>query len=113
MQGIKLGFTIMLVVAGIVAVPRISGQVCNGNLGTIQEECEEYYKPGGPTIPPSTECCNALRNVDVPCMCRLANNFQSYFSGGKVVYTLRQCGKDVPPGTTCGGYRAPPASTQV
>ncbi|TKY57342.1 pectinesterase 55 [Spatholobus suberectus] len=98
----------MLVVAGIVVrgnLPAgISAQTeCGGDFSSIITTCNAFFQKQGPEIPPSQRCCEVLKNVDVPCLCKyITPPIEAQISVEKAIYVARTCGCSVPAGIKCG-----------
>ncbi|TKY57344.1 putative pectinesterase 52 [Spatholobus suberectus] len=98
----------MLVVAGIVVLANlpagISAQTeCGGDFSSIITKCNSFVQREGPEIPPSQDCCNVVKNVDVPCLCKYVTpEIEAQISLEKTIYVARTCGCSVPEGTKCG-----------
>ncbi|XP_057440484.1 non-specific lipid transfer protein GPI-anchored 31-like [Lotus japonicus] len=105
----------MLVLASTILVlekvPGISAQlVCKGNLTAIMTQCTSFVKKEGPKIPPSSACCETLKDVDIPCLCQhIPGPIMSHISMEKALYVGKTCGAEVPSGTKCGSYIVPPS----
>nr|AFK41640.1 unknown [Lotus japonicus] len=105
----------MLVLASTILVlekvPGISAQlVCKGNLTVIVTQCANFVKKEGTKIPPSSACCETLKDVDIPCLCKhITLPIASQISMEKAVYVAKTCGVEVPSGTKCGSYIVPPS----
>ncbi|XP_057426252.1 uncharacterized protein LOC130719655 [Lotus japonicus] len=95
-------------------VPGISAQLeCKGNLTAIMTQCENFVKKKGSKIPPSSSCCETLKNVDIPCLCNYITKIEILISMEKVVYVAKTCGAEVPSGTKCGSYIVPSSPPMV
>ncbi|CAL5192980.1 unnamed protein product [Lathyrus oleraceus] len=72
-------------------------------------KCTKYIKRFGPKIPPSKQCCAAMKMVDISCFCRNPPiKFETIFSMSRFVYAATTCAcKTPPPGTKCGSYTIP------
>lgn len=100
----KIGFLtwVLFVIVGIL----ISG----GNFVSSQGQCDfqalqvcwDYVKKEGDMIPPSPECCNAIKNSDVQCICQhLPPAVCPLISMKKVAYVAEYCKKPLS-GQKCG-----------
>ncbi|KAK7371981.1 hypothetical protein VNO80_05348 [Phaseolus coccineus] len=101
-----------LVVCGIVVMmignlPLISAQTECGDVNTLFTECGRYIQPFGGRTPPSPQCCQALGNTNVTCLCQYLESYEMIFSMEKIVYVLEQCEMPLASGTQCGSYTAP------
>ncbi|GLT43178.1 hypothetical protein SLA2020_171480 [Shorea laevis] len=80
----------------------------------IHSYCSYFVLKSGPKIPPSQECCNIVKNINVPCFCKdtmpyLLPTFKwKHIDMDKMVYVARSCGLSIRPGVNCGGYTFPP-----
>ncbi|KAK6945465.1 Bifunctional inhibitor/plant lipid transfer protein/seed storage helical domain [Dillenia turbinata] len=102
----------LMVVVGMVVIFAGSYQVsaqCGGDPSTIFAKCQSFVLIPGPKIPPSADCCASIKNVDIPCICKLITPpIEKIISMEKVVYVGRTCGLNIPPGLKCGSYTVPP-----
>nr|XP_007142337.1 hypothetical protein PHAVU_008G271900g [Phaseolus vulgaris]ESW14331.1 hypothetical protein PHAVU_008G271900g [Phaseolus vulgaris] len=106
------GARTMLVVCGIVVMvmvnlPLISAQAECGDVLRVSNECGGYIQRFGGKTPPSQQCCDALGNTDVKCLCRYLGRYEMFYSMEKIVYVLNECKMPLPSGTQCGSYTAP------
>ncbi|KAF2301102.1 hypothetical protein GH714_020079 [Hevea brasiliensis] len=46
------------------------GQPCEGDLQGLITQCAMYVQKGGPRMDPSQGCCNVIKYVDIPCVCK-------------------------------------------
>ncbi|XP_010521543.1 PREDICTED: uncharacterized protein LOC104800444 [Tarenaya hassleriana] len=90
------------------AVAPASAQ-CGLSLPDLVAKCEQFVMGGGPKVPPSAECCGAVKGANVPCVCSLVTpSLEKLVNVEKVVYVARTCGLTVPAGMKCGSYTVPP-----
>ena len=76
---------------------------CGGILPNLISQCQQYVKIPGPTMDPSSECCDAVRKADVPCICaHITPEVEKMINMQKVTYVAQKCGRALPPGTKCG-----------
>lgn len=102
----------MLVVAGILVLifsnssyQVMAAQDCRNKsgLGSLVSQCSNYVKKSGPKVKPSPPCCEAVKAVDVRCVCDLVTKeVEEYIDMDKVVYVARSCGKKIKSGKKCG-----------
>ncbi|XP_058735165.1 uncharacterized protein LOC131607157 [Vicia villosa] len=72
-------------------------------------KCSKFVETPGPTIPPSPECCAAIKSFDLPCACKLfTKESEKFVSIQKTIFVARSCGLKVPPGMQCGSVKVPP-----
>ncbi|KAK7264069.1 hypothetical protein RJT34_31672 [Clitoria ternatea] len=101
---------VILVVIGLLTynTEKVSGQ-CGGNVPDIVSKCSQFVEKSGAVVPPSAECCAVLRNIDVPCICKLVTReVEKLVSIPKAIFVARSCGLNVPPGMQCGSVKVPP-----
>ncbi|XP_020223830.1 uncharacterized protein LOC109805941 [Cajanus cajan] len=109
----NLVFAIFVLIASIVAVrniPRISAQ-CGGAFSKIADSCGEYIKKGDSSkTQPSQDCCDVIKQIDLPCACKYVNStIEAMISMDKVVQVVRSCGVTIASGTHCGSYVVHPS----
>ncbi|KAI9117789.1 hypothetical protein K1719_011204 [Acacia pycnantha] len=108
-----LGLTLCVVI-GITMLCNFHGvsaqMECGGTpISELMAKCQQYIMPPGPKTQPSAECCSAIKDADMPCLCKhVTKEIEKIVSMDKVVYVCRTCGKDLPAGTQCGSYKVPP-----
>ena len=57
-------------------------------------------------VPPTDECCEMIKPIDVHCACRLVTKkVEEMLSMKNAVYGARHCGIDVPEGMQCGSNK--------
>ncbi|XP_021279266.1 protein LIM1-like [Herrania umbratica] len=101
----------ILVIAGtlVCANHGVSAQ-CQTSIPSLISQCSKYVKASGPEIPPSQGCCDVIKDVDIPCLCKLVTpEVEKLVSMKKVVFVARTCGLTVQPGMKCGSFTVPPA----
>lgn len=98
---------LMLVIGGFVVIGNLAGisaqTACGGDLSTIFSKCGRFFQKDGSEILPSQGCCNVLKNVDIPCLCKyITPEIEKQISVEKAIYVARFCGCSVPAGLKCG-----------
>ncbi|XP_027368595.1 uncharacterized protein LOC113874576 [Abrus precatorius] len=84
---------------------------CGSNLLSVLEACSQFIRKDGPKVSPSDKCCEVLKKVDIPCLCKnFPPEIEGKISMEKAVYVAQTCGCSVPKGTKCGSYTVPPAA---
>ena len=79
----------------------VSGQ-CQGRIQDLKI-CLPYVQKGGPKMKPSEACCDAIKGIDILCVCHhLPPDFGKLISIEKVVFVLQACKEPLAPGTKCG-----------
>ncbi|XP_058740053.1 uncharacterized protein LOC131612263 [Vicia villosa] len=75
----------------------------------ILPKCTKYIQRFGPKIPPTKQCCAAMKMIDISCFCHNPPfKFETIISMSRFVYAATTCGiKTPPPGTKCGSYTIP------
>ncbi|KAJ8900266.1 hypothetical protein K2173_024906 [Erythroxylum novogranatense] len=48
----------------------VLSQGCRGDLQGLATECAKYVQKQGYRVEPSRACCDVIKSVDVPCLCR-------------------------------------------
>ncbi|XP_026418200.1 protein LIM3-like [Papaver somniferum] len=106
-----LGFTVLIVVVlAATNTNGVSADGCEGDLRGLTGRCAPYVLKMGPKIRPSRGCCDVVRKVDIPCVCRqVTPEIEKLVSIKKVLYVAQFCGKNVPHGTKCGSVTTPSA----
>lgn len=66
--------------------------------------CQNYLMhPDNPKTPPSGKCCDAVRQIDVPCLCsQVDERYEKGVSMEKLVYVMNACNNPLEPGSKCG-----------
>ncbi|RDX91829.1 hypothetical protein CR513_26128, partial [Mucuna pruriens] len=73
---------------------------CGGDVSSILTSCKSFVQKKEPEIPPSKECCEMVKNVDVPCFCKYVTpEIEARFSVEKAIYVAKTCGCSLPKGT--------------
>ncbi|GMN20339.1 hypothetical protein TIFTF001_045321 [Ficus carica] len=86
----------------------VSATTCQIDVRDVVTECAKFVSKLGPEVPPSHECCEAIKPIDVQCACKLVTEkIEKLISMDKAVYVARTCGIDVPKGMKCGDYTVP------
>ncbi|KAL3684645.1 hypothetical protein R1sor_002667 [Riccia sorocarpa] len=82
---------------------------CDGTLRSLFT-CLPAVEGNDPE-PPSTDCCNAVMNVNTDCLCNaIGQGDAESFPGMNVNAALqlpKECGRVVPKGFECAGYIVP------
>ncbi|XP_050224875.1 uncharacterized protein LOC126674472 [Mercurialis annua] len=102
----------MLVILGTLILNdrKVSAQ-CEGKvpISDLISQCSKFVQKTGPKIAPSQQCCQVVKNAEIPCVCKLVTSaIEKIVSMEKVVYVARTCGVEVQPGFKCGSYTVPP-----
>lgn len=86
----------------------VSAQLeCKGGI-ELMNKCKQYVLPSGPKVPPSADCCAAVKGADIPCLCKyVTGEIEKIVSMDKGVYVCRSCGMNIPAGTKCGSMLPP------
>ncbi|XP_040991124.1 uncharacterized protein LOC121238350 [Juglans microcarpa x Juglans regia] len=109
----SLGMAILVMVATTLMRGnhiQVSAQSCGASIPILVAECSDFVGKNGPEVPPSQDCCVALRGVDFPCMCkRYAQQIENLVSMEKLVFVVQTCGLTVPHGLQCGSSTVPKA----
>ncbi|KAK9128887.1 hypothetical protein Syun_017684 [Stephania yunnanensis] len=101
------GFVVLLVGLSV-CIHKVSGQGCQGDIQGLAQQCARYVQKPGPETNPSPGCCNVIKKVDVPCVCKqLTNDIEQIISMVKVAHVVAHCGRPLAHGTKCGSYIAP------
>ncbi|XP_065864122.1 uncharacterized protein [Euphorbia lathyris] len=83
--------------------------LCATRIPSLITHSAKFVKKHGPKIPPSGDCCVAVKAVNRSCVCKYVTpKVESIISMDKVVYVARTCGLKVDSGTKCGSYTVPP-----
>ncbi|CAK7339398.1 unnamed protein product [Dovyalis caffra] len=87
------------------------GQECHGDLQGLITQCLNYVQRLGPQTDPSPQCCNAIKTVDVPCVCKyITKDIEAILDMAKVAHVTESCGLPLPHGTKCGTTPIPQCS---
>ncbi|KAE8712189.1 putative Bifunctional inhibitor/lipid-transfer protein/seed storage 2S albumin superfamily protein [Hibiscus syriacus] len=82
---------------------------CELSIPSLVSQCSEYVKISGPGIPPSKSCCDVVKGLNIPCMCKYVTpDVERLVSMEKVVFVAKSCGLTVQPGMKCGSFVVPP-----
>ncbi|CAA0816144.1 Bifunctional inhibitor/lipid-transfer protein/seed storage 2S albumin superfamily protein [Striga hermonthica] len=74
----KTGLALFLSCVAVLTSTTVVMAQCGGNFQGLVQKCSRYVQKTGPRESPSQECCNVVKNVDLPRMlqrcekCRLA-----------------------------------------
>ncbi|KAF9592414.1 hypothetical protein IFM89_014904 [Coptis chinensis] len=106
----KIGFAFIAI--AIFVILASSNQVlaadCEADVPDLITQCTQYVAKAGPKVPPSSECCQVVKRVDIPCICsHIPSTIELIISMDKVVYVAGQCGRPVAHGFKCGSYTVP------
>ncbi|TVU48174.1 hypothetical protein EJB05_07801 [Eragrostis curvula] len=76
--------------------------------------CQNYLMhPDDPKILPSDRCCDAVQQIDIPCLCSFVDAlYEKGVSMPKLVYVMDACQKPLRPGCKCGIYTVPSSGQQ-
>ncbi|PIN03054.1 hypothetical protein CDL12_24430 [Handroanthus impetiginosus] len=92
----------------IVSTTTMVSAQCQGNFQGLIQQCSKYVQKNGPKTNPSQECCNVVKNVDLPCVCQhVTSEVEKIISMEKAVFVAGYCGKPLPHATKCGSYTVP------
>ncbi|KAF2301110.1 hypothetical protein GH714_020149 [Hevea brasiliensis] len=79
------------------------GQPCEGDLQGLITQCAMYVQKGGPRMDPSQGCCNVIKYVDIPCVCKyISKEIEDVIDMDKVVHVADFCSKPLSHGVKCG-----------
>ncbi|GMI94648.1 hypothetical protein like AT4G33550 [Hibiscus trionum] len=82
---------------------------CETSIPSLVSQCSQYVRTAGPEIPPSKDCCDVVKDLDIPCLCKYVTpDVEKLVSMKKVVFVAKSCGLTVQPGMKCGSYVVPP-----
>ncbi|XP_006470720.2 uncharacterized protein LOC102607411 [Citrus sinensis] len=71
--------------------------------------CQDFIVKEGPKVSPNALCCNAVKEIGMPCTCKLVTKqIEELLSMEKLAFVAQFCGRPIAPGTKCGSYTAPP-----
>ncbi|XP_073113563.1 uncharacterized protein [Elaeis guineensis] len=83
---------------------------CHGDVTALIKQCKDYVKKEGPQVAPSVQCCQVVKHVDVPCVCKhVTPRIEEMISMEKAVYVAKECGRPLKHGCRCGSYTVPMA----
>lgn len=75
---------------------------CYGEKEKVKSRCRESIAIED-DIPPDHECCKAVKESDMICVCRILRiDEETNISAVKLVHVAKTCGKPVPVGNKCG-----------
>ncbi|OUZ99955.1 Bifunctional inhibitor/plant lipid transfer protein/seed storage helical domain [Macleaya cordata] len=102
-----LGFAMLMVVVGVLT----SSNNVNGDSScpTLTDDtnefnlhCNAYIFPSELKTPPSQECCNTVKQVEILCLCQHCYDASyGFWVPEKIVHVADYCGKPLPHGTKC------------
>ncbi|XP_065864281.1 uncharacterized protein [Euphorbia lathyris] len=99
--------TLLMVGALILKDQKVSAE-CSRSIPPLITHCANFMNKDAPKVPPSKDCCEVLRSVDIPCVCKFVNpKVEAIISMEKGAYVARTCGLKVEPGKKCGSYTVP------
>ncbi|KAH7511331.1 hypothetical protein FEM48_ZijujUnG0023900 [Ziziphus jujuba var. spinosa] len=76
---------------------------CEASIPSLIAECQQYVSKTGPKIRPSAGCCSVVKDLDIPCVCKMVTKeVERLVSMEKVVFVGRSCGLKIAKGTKCG-----------
>jgi Probable lipid transfer len=80
---------------------------CSNDMKNLSVKCMHYVmNPPNPKIPPSKDCCGAIRNTNMPCVCgHITKEVEKMISMEKVVFVSNACGRPLTKGSKCGSKR--------
>lgn len=82
----------------------IADDGCIGSIPKLAFLCQRFVLKNGPQIDPSAQCCEVIKNADIPCICsHIPKGLENVYSMEKVVYVAKFCGRPLTPGSKCGG----------
>ncbi|KAK8697591.1 hypothetical protein V6N13_113732 [Hibiscus sabdariffa] len=100
-----------LSLAALVITATLSGvsAECETSIPSLISQCSQYVKIAGPEVPPSKDCCDVVKSLDVPCICKFVTpEVEKLISMEKAVFVGRSCGLTIQSGMKCGSYVVPP-----
>ena len=98
-----LAFAMLMVAIILISGNHEVSAQCQASVPALISQCSKFVQKAGPKISPSKECCAVLKDVDIPCVCKLITKaIENIISFEKVVYVGRTCGVKIKPGTKCG-----------
>ncbi|GAV76172.1 LTP_2 domain-containing protein [Cephalotus follicularis] len=78
---------------------------CQGDLQGLISQCATYVQKSGVSTNPSQACCNVIKAVDIPCVCKyITKDIEQIVDMAKVVHVAEFCGTPLPHGMKCGSY---------
>jgi hypothetical protein len=79
------------------------GQECHGDFQGLITQCSKYVQIQGPQTDPSPDCCDTIKTLDVPCVCKqVTNDIEAVINMAKVAHVAQYCGIPLAHGTKCG-----------
>ncbi|KAL4303184.1 hypothetical protein GQ457_10G006350 [Hibiscus cannabinus] len=98
-QFLSLAVSVLVISATLCGV----SAECVTSIPSLISQCSQYVKITGPQVPPSKDCCDVVKVVDVPCVCNFVTpEVEKLISMEKVVFVGTSCGLTVKPGMKCG-----------
>lgn len=108
----RLAWCLMVLAIWVVTTMSFLGQTtvvyglpgsCEGDMEGLITECAVYVRKGTPMADPSAKCCEAVKTVDIPCVCQnISKEIESLVDMDKVFHLASSCGRPLPHGTKCG-----------
>ncbi|GMN43768.1 hypothetical protein TIFTF001_012970 [Ficus carica] len=109
--GIRTLVLTILVISGTLMIGnyKVAATTCHRHyIHGLKTKCAKFVTKEGPKIPPSEECCKAIKHIHVHCACKhVTKKVEKSISMEKAVYVAKSCGKHVPKGMKCGSYKVP------
>lgn len=101
---ICIGILTLAIAIGLTAV---DGD-CSNDMKNLAMKCMPYVTyPPNPKIAPSKDCCGAVQNCDMKCVCGHINKeIEKLICMEKVVYVAGECGRSLTKGSKCGSKRS-------
>ncbi|KAK9741963.1 hypothetical protein RND81_03G139900 [Saponaria officinalis] len=76
---------------------------CEDDIPSLISQCAKFVMKAGKQIPPSSECCDVVKNADIPCLCKyVTKDIERYVSPQKAVFVAQSCGVALQHGSKCG-----------
>ncbi|XP_042517941.1 uncharacterized protein LOC122091834 [Macadamia integrifolia] len=107
-----LALAVIIFMAGsLISSKGVSSQGCGLDLMGLVYKCLPIIQNlVVEEVTQSHWCCGALKNVEIPCVCKyITKELEELFSMDKVVDVAEQCGVTLPHGMICGSYTIPKA----
>ncbi|XP_072994871.1 uncharacterized protein [Typha latifolia] len=105
-----LALALALSVSLIGLAPVCAADDCSDDINGLLKQCKEFVIIPGPKTPPSTECCDVVQRVNIPCVCEyVSKEIEKIISMDKVVFVAEYCKRPLAHGSKCGSYTVPMA----
>ena len=93
----------LALVFSVLTMHRACGeQDCEDDKYKFMAKCMAFVEKG-PYINPSTSCCQTIREIDMPCVCRtILPKEEKEINVHRMVWIAAVCGNPVPAGEKCG-----------